>query len=113
MWFGLMTFKKIGDKVEEHKHMFDHVTLLSSGSFKVIKYNLSGDVELNEVVESPCLIHIEKGKNHSIEALTENSIACCCHAIYESENDKFPVDTSKVPLVGGSLKIPLICDNLI
>jgi len=107
MWFGLMVFKKSGDLMEGHKHKFDHCTLLSYGQFRVIKYDLNNEIEINEVVDSPCLIHIAKENLHSIEALTDDARACCCHAIYEDEKDLFPIDVNKVPIVGGSLKLSL------
>jgi len=107
MWFGLMTFKKTGDLMQGHKHKFDHCTLLSYGKFRVIKYDLNNTVEIDEIVEAPCLIHIAKDSLHSIEALTDDAQACCCHAIYESEQSLFPIDVNQVPIVGGSLKISL------
>lgn len=108
MWFGLMMFNKSGTKMEGHKHLFDHVTYLSHGKFRVIKYNLDDEVELDEVIDSPCFIHIAKGNFHSIESLTDDATACCCHAIYESEKHLFPIETDKVPVVNGSLKLSLI-----
>lgn len=107
MWFGLMVFDKAGYKMEGHKHMFDHVTFLSHGKFRVIKYDLNNEIELDEEVEAPCLIHIAKGNEHSIESLTDNASACCCHAIYESESNLFPIEADKVPIVGGTLKLSL------
>lgn len=108
MWFGLMEFHKAGDKLEQHHHKFDHCTLLSYGEFQIVKYFEDGTVELDEMIKAPCLIHIEKGRNHSLVAKTDGAIACCCHAIYESEQSLFPIETDKVPVVGGSLKLSLI-----
>ncbi len=110
MWFGLLTFSKAGDGVDEHEHMFDHVTLLAHGTFEVVKYDEDKKVEFKEVLESPCLIYIEKNKRHSIVARTDGAIACCNHAIYESEKDLFPLDIGKVPIVGGSLKLSLLAN---
>jgi len=108
MWFGLMEFKKSGDILHGHKHNFDHCTLLSYGKFKVIKLNLDNSIEINEILDAPCLVFIDKNKIHSIEALTDNAIACCCHAIYEKEKSLFPINGQNMPIVGGTLKVPLI-----
>jgi len=111
MWFGLLSFKSAGDTIEQHKHTFDHCTLLSYGEFHIKKFDENGDIELNEIIVAPCLIYIEKNKKHSITANTDNAVACCCHAIYESEQDLFPIDTKKVPIVGGSLKLSLLSNT--
>ncbi len=107
MWFGLMEFDKAGDYIDGHKHMFDHCTLLTYGDFRITKYE-DDNIIFNEIVKAPCLIHIEKNIQHKIESLTDNAIACCCHAIYESEKSLFPIETDKVPVVGGSLKLSLV-----
>ena len=41
MWFGLIEFKKSGDQIEGHQHMFDHCTILSYGKFRVVKFDLN------------------------------------------------------------------------
>jgi len=110
MWFGLMSFKNAGEKIPGHKHNFDHCTLLASGKFRVIKYGEDERIEYDEILTSPCIIFIDKDRIHSVEALTDNAVACCCHAIYEKEKDLFPIDASKVPIVGGQLLVPLASD---
>jgi len=107
-WFGLITFEKAGDEVYEHSHIFDHSTILAHGEFRVIKYNKDNSIALDEVVQAPCIIHIEKGLPHTIIAKTDNAVACCCHAIYESEQSLFPIESDKVPIVGGSIKLSLV-----
>lgn len=70
-------FKKAGDTHEGHRHNFDHITLLASGSVRMIR----GDEELEYI--APCLIVTPKGVEHQFTALSDHTVFCCIHAIRE------------------------------
>lgn len=79
VWIKMMTFKKPGDFIPGHKHVFDHPTLLSQGI---------ADVEVDGVTTrfcAPAIIYVEKEKAHKITAVIEGTVACCIHAIRDGE----------------------------
>lgn len=79
VWIKMMTFKKPGDFIPGHKHVFDHPTLLSQG---IADVEVEGEVTR---FTAPAVIYVEKGKAHKITAVTENTVACCIHAIRDGE----------------------------
>ncbi len=86
-----MVFNKAGDKEDGHKHCFDHTTLLTNGSLKVI-------VEGKEsVFKAPFMIYIHKDKQHELIALEDNTIAYCIHALRDGENAEDIIDPKAVP----------------
>jgi homogentisate 1,2-dioxygenase len=58
-----------------HAHEFDHITLLSSGSVKMV--HDKGEAEF----KAPHLIVTPKGIRHQFTALEPNTVFCCIHAI--------------------------------
>lgn len=70
-------FNHAGDTHEGHSHTFDHITLLSSGSVKMI--HDKGEAEY----KAPHLIVTPKGIKHQFIALEPNTVFCCIHAICE------------------------------
>ena len=73
----LHRFLKAGDTHEGHAHAFDHITLLASGSVKMVHDN--GEAEF----KAPHLIVTPKGIKHQFTALEPNTVFCCIHAIRE------------------------------
>jgi quercetin dioxygenase-like cupin family protein len=73
-------FANIGDTHEGHNHAFDHITLLSSGSVKMVHDN--GEAEY----KAPHLIVTPKGITHQFTALEPNTVFCCIHAIREKDD---------------------------
>lgn len=73
----LHCFPKTGDTHEGHAHAFDHITLLASGSVKMVHDN--GEAEF----KAPHLIVTPKGIKHQFTALEPNTVFCCIHAIRE------------------------------
>ena len=86
----MMEFKKAGDVEVGHTHTFDHLTLLASGSVKV---TIEGNVT---EFKAPHMIYIHKDKVHEIEALEDNTIAYCIHALRDKENNEI-IDPSMIP----------------
>ena len=72
-------FLKVGDTHEGHAHMFDHITLLSAGSVKMV--HDKGEAEY----KAPHLIVTPKGIKHQFTALEDNTVFCCIHAIREKD----------------------------
>lgn len=91
LWVRMMHFAKVGDKNEGHVHNFDHVTLLSKGSV-----NVYVDDNVTEF-KAPHLIYIAKGKSHYIEALEDDTIASCLHALRTGEREEDILDPTMIP----------------
>jgi quercetin dioxygenase-like cupin family protein len=91
LWIRQMHFHKAGDMNEGHVHNFDHITMLSRGSVKV-----HVDGEVTEFA-APHLIFIAKGKSHFIEALEDDTIAACLHALRTGEREEDILDPSMIP----------------
>lgn len=72
-------FNNAGDTHEGHAHAFDHITLLASGSVKMVHDN--GEAEF----KAPHLIVTPKGIKHQFTALEPNTVFCCIHAIREKD----------------------------
>lgn len=70
-------FPRTGDTHFGHAHSFDHITLLASGSVKMVHDN--GEAEF----KAPHLIVTPKGIKHQFTALEPNTVFCCIHAIRE------------------------------
>ena len=76
-------FLRVGDTHNGHAHVFDHITLLSSG--KVLMKHDNGEQEYT----APHLIVTPKGVTHQFIALEPNTVFCCIHAIRDgSEVDQ-------------------------
>lgn len=72
-------FVRIGDFYQGHAHTFDHITLLSSGSVKMVHDN--GEEEY----KAPHLIVTPKGVVHQFIAKEPNTVFCCIHAIRDGD----------------------------
>jgi quercetin dioxygenase-like cupin family protein len=70
---------KPGDTHQGHAHVFDHITLLSSGS--VLMKHDKGEQEF----KAPHLIVTPKGITHQFTALEPNTVFCCIHAIRDGD----------------------------
>lgn len=70
-----------GHSVVQHKHSFDHMSILASGT--VIVQTDEGQKEYT----APACIDIKKNKNHAIHAI-EDSVWFCIHATDETDVEK-------------------------
>jgi quercetin dioxygenase-like cupin family protein len=70
-----MTFLKAGDQEPEHRHAFDHHTVLFTGK-ALFKIN-------DKLVEqsAPALVFIAKNTDHQITALEDGTQCACVHYI--------------------------------
>lgn len=98
----MMHFKKLGDIEIGHTHQFDHLTLLAKGRLKV---TVDGVVTN---FTAPHMIYIHKDKIHELEALADDTVAYCIHALRNKDNTCI-LDESMIPagvnplLVAGTL----------
>jgi hypothetical protein len=71
----MMVFSKAGDIEVGHTHQFDHLTLLAKGKLKV---TVNGQVSH---FAAPHMIYIHKDQVHELEALEDETVAYCIHAL--------------------------------
>ena len=76
-----MNFKNKGDVEKGHKHLYDHATLVGSGSVRVNVYDDSSNVIASSIFKAPNMVYIRKDSVHEITALEDNTICYCIHAI--------------------------------
>jgi len=87
----MIPLAKVGDKVQGHAHVFDHITLLSVGS--VLMKHDNGEATYT----APCLIVTPKGITHEFTNLTDFSLLCCIHAVRDGDgvDDVAPQELSE------------------
>jgi hypothetical protein len=76
----MMHLPAIGDTHGGHAHVFDHITLLATGSV-----NMVSDNGTNQFT-APHLIVTPKGISHEFIATTTDVLLCCVHAIRDGED---------------------------
>lgn len=82
LYMRQMRFENKGDIEKGHCHTYDHLTLLATGSMKV-------KVDGTETVfVAPTAIKILAGKIHELEALEDNTLAYCVHALREAMTEE-------------------------
>lgn len=92
LWSRMMHFQKAGDIELGHSHQFDHLTLLASGSLEVTANGAK------TIFKAPHMIYIRKDIEHQLQALEDNTVAYCIHAL--RDNNENIVDPASMPLVG-------------
>lgn len=90
LYSRMMHFKKAGDIEIGHTHQFDHLTLLAKGKLKV-----TVDGAVSEFT-APQMIYIHKDKVHELEALTDQTVAYCIHALHDKDTGEI-LDPSMIP----------------
>lgn len=90
LYSRMMHFAKAGDIEVGHTHQFDHLTLLAKGKLKVTVEGVS-----TEFV-APHMIYIHKDKVHELEALTDETVAYCIHALRDKDTNEI-LDPSMIP----------------
>lgn len=87
----MMHFKLAGDMEQGHTHPFDHLTLLAKGRLLV---TVDGQTS---VFAAPNMIYIKADKTHSLEALTDDTVAYCIHALRDGVGVGDILDPAMVP----------------
>jgi len=87
----MMIFNKAGDIEIGHTHPFDHVTLVASGSVRVTANGKETDFV------APQFIFIKKDVFHKLEALEDNTVATCIHALRDGEKTEDIIAPEFIP----------------
>jgi quercetin dioxygenase-like cupin family protein len=87
----MMHFKNAGDVELGHTHPFDHLTLLASGSLKVIAN------KKETIFSAPNMIYINKDVMHELIALEDNTVAYCIHALRDGNGVGDILDPAMIP----------------
>lgn len=90
LYSRMMRFEKAGDTEVGHTHQFDHLTLLAKGKLKVTVEGVSSEFT------APHMIWIHKDKVHELEALTDETVAYCIHALRDKDSGEI-IDPSMIP----------------
>jgi hypothetical protein len=88
-----MYFINKGDVELGHTHLYDHFTLLATGSLRV---TIDG---ADTVFTAPNMIFIRKDKNHKLEALEDNTVAYCIHPLRNNDKSGDIMDPSMIPMI--------------
>lgn len=86
-----MHFVHAGDTEIGHTHQFDHLTLLAKGRLKVTVEGTATEFA------APQMIYIHADKFHALEALVDDTVAYCIHALRSKETGDI-LDPSMVPV---------------
>jgi hypothetical protein len=86
----MMRFERAGDIEVGHTHQFDHLTLLAKGKLKV---TVNGRVSH---FAAPHMIYIHKDHVHELEALEDETVAYCIHALRTPDQSEI-LDPSMIP----------------
>jgi quercetin dioxygenase-like cupin family protein len=86
----MMHFEKAGDTEIGHTHQFDHLTLLAKGKLKVTVEGTASEFT------APHMIYIHKDKRHELQALTDDTVAYCIHALRDKDTGDI-LDPSMIP----------------
>lgn len=90
LYSRMMRFEKAGDIEIGHTHQFDHLTLLAKGKLKVTVEGLATEFT------APHMIYIHKDKVHELEALVDETVAYCIHALRDKETGEI-LDPNMIP----------------
>jgi quercetin dioxygenase-like cupin family protein len=91
LYSRMMHFEKAGDIEIGHTHQFDHLTLLASGSLRVVVDGVSSEFV------APHMIYIKADKNHELIALQDNTVAFCIHALRDGDRVEDIIDPETIP----------------
>jgi quercetin dioxygenase-like cupin family protein len=94
----MMHFAKAGDIEMGHTHQFDHLTLLAKGKLKVTVEGTTSEFT------APHMIYIHKDKRHELQALTDDTVAYCIHALRDKDTGDI-LDPSMIPAGADPLSI--------
>lgn len=87
----MMSFPLEGMTHAGHSHTFDHVTLLATGSVRMVHDN--GEA----VYTAPHLIITPKGIAHRFDVLAPNTTLCCIHAVRDGDGVNDVVEQEVTP----------------
>lgn len=97
----MMLFEKTGDTELGHAHRHPHLTLLAKGALKVV---VNGE---ETEFDAPYQIYIEKGLEHTLIALEDNTLAFCIHALRDGDGTDDIIDPESIPNGVSALSLAL------
>ena len=97
-YFGAGVYAKetripAGHVLVQHKHKFDHLSILASGSIEVM---VEGE---RSVIHAPACLTIAANKHHGVKSLT-NVVWYCIHATECTDENKI----DEVLIIDGNIK---------
>lgn len=92
-----MRFEKKGQIYQGHHHEYDHVTLVAKGKAKVTFKAIpeAGIPEEVGVYDSVNMFITRAFREHEIEALEDNTVVCCIHALRTIDGKIYEPDTPR------------------
>lgn len=90
LWSRQMHFLRAGDIEVGHTHQFDHLTLLARGRLKVTVNGRASHFA------APHMIYIRSDAVHELEALEDDTVAYCIHALRTKDQGEI-LDPGMVP----------------
>ena len=81
IWVRAHHFAKAGDTFQGHIHTFDHVSFLTRGSVRVMVDGLTTDYAATN------FIVVDKNKEHSLQALEDNTEWWCVFAVRDTNGE--------------------------
>ena len=98
LYSRMMRFERAGDIEIGHTHQFDHLTLLAKGRLKVTVEGVATEFT------APHMIYIHKDKVHELEALSDETVAYCIHALRDKETNEI-IDPSMIPANASAINL--------
>jgi len=98
LYSRMMHFMHAGDVEVGHTHQFDHLTLLAKGKLRVTVEGVATEFT------APHMIYIHKDKTHELEALLDNTVAYCIHALRDKQTGEI-LDPKMIPAGVSALSI--------
>ena len=86
-------FIPAGQILVQHKHKFDHLSILAAGSVELV---VDG---VKSVIHAPACLTIQANKHHGVKSLT-NVVWYCLHATECTDAD----DVDEILIVNGDVK---------
>lgn len=87
----MMHFAKAGQIEQGHTHPFDHLTLLAAGSLRVTVEGKTSEFK------APHMLYIRAEHAHELEALEDDTVAYCIHALRDKNGSGDILDPSMIP----------------
>lgn len=91
MFVRMMNFESVGSYEPGHTHAFDHLTLLGTGSLRVIINGTATDYK------APAMIFIKAEVEHELVALEHNTIAYCIHGLRDTNKSDDIISPDMLP----------------
>lgn len=77
LWLKKFVLEEVMHGIEQHKHVFDHATLVAKGRVRVVCGEKVADYDEGSVIT------ITAGETHHVLALTPGAVVYCIHALDE------------------------------